>query len=57
MKHACVWIMSSGTACGREVLYKMVWDGGEPDSTKVREYDPFCPLHMAKAKAQKQDIE
>lgn len=31
--------------CRKPTKYKMVWDGGEVNSRKVRKYEPFCEEH------------
>ena len=51
----CRWVLADGTYCEKGVTFKMVWDGGEVGSTKVREYEPFCPEHKIKLKAQQGD--
>lgn len=48
----CHWILHSDFSkpetmhCRKPTKYKMVWDGGEVNSRKVRQYDPFCKEHV-----------
>jgi len=53
----CRWILANSTYCEKPVRYTMVWDGGEVGSTKVREYESFCPEHKAKLKQRNDDDE
>jgi len=51
-KNKCSWVTSSADSpasyCGKPVKWKMEWDGGEIDSSKVREYDHLCPEHRTR---------
>lgn len=42
----CRWVKVDKSYCGTTTTYKMVWDGGEVGSTKIRDYAPFCPMHQ-----------
>jgi hypothetical protein len=45
-------VLAGGEPCGQRVGWVMVWDGGEPGSTKVRQYETFCYYHKLKAAQQ-----
>ena len=58
LKHSCRWLVNKdgkNVYCEKKVQYKMVWDGDEVGSTKVRKYNPFCAEHMAKYELQEDD--
>ena len=50
MKNNCRWVLANGKYCEQPVNYHIVDDGESP--TKVRVYEPFCPEHLVRFKAQ-----
>jgi hypothetical protein len=56
MKASCLWVTDAGI-CGAKVGYKMVWDGGEVGTFKVRQYNPFCDHHMIEAAKEDKEYE
>lgn len=44
----CRWVLASGAYCEKPTKYKMVEDGGEPGAALIRQYNSFCPEHLAR---------
>jgi hypothetical protein len=45
-KIGCRWVKEDKSYCDTTTTSKLVWNGGEVGSTKIREYAPFCPTHQ-----------